>query len=172
MKPAAQLFFTYPAQPFAPKSIFKLFSLVPMPYWLVRDVALSLWVALPVIWLYLLPLRDLKGSDRSIASLQPSKRAEEELWLLAKQIQSCQVIFFFLLLFLNFPFLPRCGESSLKSDLGFNGKPSLQLVDIDNCYHLAGCCCLEWSKFGGLNPVITKAGVSELVPLHVIWIES
>lgn len=137
MKPAAQLYFRDPAQTFTPKPLLHSFSLVSTVYWSVRIVALSLWVALLSIWLHVFPLRDLKGSDRSVASLQPSKHAEEEMWLLAKQIQSCQV------LFLKFFFLLFCRESSFRSGLGFNGKPNLQLVDIDICYHLAGCCCLR-----------------------------
>lgn len=169
MKPDAQLFFPHPAQPFAPKSIFKLFSLVCTVYWLERHVALSLWVALPFIWLYLFPLRDLKASDRSLASLQlqSMQRRSCDFWL--NKFRAVKWFFYFILFI--FPLL-FCGESSLKSGLGFNRKPGLQLVDIDNCCHLAGCCCLEWSKFGGLNLVITKAGVSELVPPYVVLIES
>lgn len=44
-----------------------------------EGVAFSLRMPYPFIWFYLFPLRDLKGSDRSVSSLQPSKCAGEEL---------------------------------------------------------------------------------------------
>lgn len=165
MQPAALPFPTLPA--FCLKTFLEAVLSRAQNILISEGVALSLRMPYPFTWLYLFPVRDMKGSDRSVSSLQPLKRAGEELWLLVKQIQSCQVGCFFYF----FPFL-FCRESSLKSAGGFSRKPSLQLVDIDNCCHLAGWHWSECSKFGGLNPVIRKAGVSELVPPCVVLIES
>lgn len=81
MQPAALLFPTLPA--FCPEIFLEIcpeiFLFRAQSILISEGVALSLRMPYPFIWFYLFPLRDSKGSDRSVSSLQPSKRAGEEL---------------------------------------------------------------------------------------------